>query len=122
MIGYHMHTRSYERSAFDVTHVSTIPVDVMKEDIALHLSQKYPDLTTVTLGQSVSSSGIEYRNGMIIVHGSVGGLPEFAEVLQMCILENTVIFICRKLASWYREHYRALNSSHLQQERLHWSR
>lgn len=41
------------------------------------------------------------------MHGSVGGLPEFAEILQMCILENTLIFICKKLASWYREHYRA---------------
>lgn len=41
------------------------------------------------------------------MHGSVGGLPEFVEILQMCILENTLIFICRKLASWYREHYRA---------------
>lgn len=83
-------------SACEVTHVSTIPVDVMKEDIALHLTQKHPDLTTVTLAQSVSSNGIEYGNGMIIVHGSVSGLPAFAEVLQMCILENTLIFICRK--------------------------
>ncbi|KAK0148560.1 putative nuclease HARBI1 [Merluccius polli] len=107
MIGYHMHTRSYQRSGFDVTNVSTIPLDVMKEDVSLHLRQKFPDLTTVTLAQSVSSNGIEYRNGMIIVHGSVGGLPEFAEILQMCTLENTLIFICRRLASWYREHYRA---------------
>ena len=102
-----MHTRSYQRSGFDVTNVSTIPLDVMKENVSLHLRQKIPDLTTVTLAQSVSSNGIEYRNGMIIVHGSVGGLPEFAEILQMCTLENTLIFICRRLALWYREHYRA---------------
>ncbi|KAK0140602.1 hypothetical protein N1851_022416 [Merluccius polli] len=82
MIGYHMHTRSYQRSGFDVTNVSTIPLDVMKEDVSLHLRQKFPDLTTVTLAQSVSSNGIEYRNGIFIVHGSVGGLPEFAEILQ----------------------------------------
>ncbi|KAG9264843.1 hypothetical protein AMEX_G21178 [Astyanax mexicanus] len=107
MIGYHMHTSSFERSAFDVTHVSTIPVDVMKEDIAHHLRQKYPGLSTVTLAQRVSSSGMDYRNGMIIVHGSVGGLPDFAEILQMCVFVDTLIFICKKLCSWYREHYRA---------------
>lgn len=117
MIGYHLHTSSYVRPAFEVTHVSTIPIDIMKDDIALKLIQKYPELTTVTLAQSVSSNGTEYKNGMIIVHGSVGGLPEFAEILQMCILENTLIFICKRLALWYREHYRAfeLQSSPLKE-------
>ena len=98
MIGYHMYTGSCERSNFEVTHVSSIPVDVMREDVVLQLQQKYPDLTTVTPAQSVSSKDIQYRTGMIIVHGSVGGLPEFVEILQMCILENTLIFICKKIS------------------------
>lgn len=89
----------------------------MKEDIALHPSLKYPDLTTVTLAQSVSSNGIVYRNGMIIVHGSVGGLPEFAEVLQMRIKENTLIFICRNYPCGTESTTEHLNFSHLQQER-----
>lgn len=75
-----------------VARVSTIS-DVMKEDVALSLSQKYPDVIVVNLAQSVSSSGINYRSGIIIVHGSVGGLPEFAEIVQMCVLKDTLIFM-----------------------------
>lgn len=59
MIGYHMHIKSFKRSSFDVTHVSTVPVDVMKKDITLHLSRKYPGLTNITLAQTVSSNGID---------------------------------------------------------------
>ena len=92
MIGYHMCAGSCERSTFEVTHASSIPVDVMREDVVLDLQQQYADLTTVTLAQSVSGKGIQYRTGMIIVHGSVGGLSELVEILQMCILENTLIF------------------------------
>lgn len=45
---------------------------------------------------------------MIIVRGSVDGLPEFVKILQMCVMGNTLIFICRKLATWNKEHYRTL--------------
>lgn len=43
---------------------------------------------------------------MIIVHGFVGGLPDFAEIVQMCVLKDGLTFIVKKLSSWYREHYR----------------
>lgn len=33
---------------------------------------------------------------MLIVHGSLGGLPEFAEILQMCILADSLVFIVKK--------------------------
>ncbi len=44
---------------------------------------------------------------MIIVHGVVGGLPDFAEIVQMCVLTDGLAFIVKKLSSWYREHYRS---------------
>ena len=79
----------------------------MRDNVVLHLQQKCPNLATVTLAQSFNSKGIQYRTAMIIVHGSVGGLQKFIEILQMSILQNTLIFICKEIASWYREHYRA---------------
>lgn len=45
---------------------------------------------------------------MIIVHGFVAGLPDFAEIVQICVLKDGVSFIVKKLHSWYREHYRSL--------------
>lgn len=44
---------------------------------------------------------------MIIVYGSAGGLPEFAEVVQMVVVEKSLSFIAKELSAWYREHFRA---------------
>lgn len=87
-----------------VARVSTVPLDVLKEEVAASLLQKYPDLTVVNLAQNVSADGINFRNGMIIVHGFVGGLPDFAEIVQMNVLKDGLNFTVKKLSSWYREH------------------
>lgn len=44
---------------------------------------------------------------MIVVHGSAGGLPEFAEVIQMVVVKESLSFIAREFSAWYREHFRA---------------
>lgn len=61
----------------------------------------------VNFAQNVCVDGINYKNGMTIVHGSVGGLPDFAEIVQMCVVKDSVAFIVKKLCSWYKEHYRS---------------
>lgn len=111
MISYNFTSPSLAKSALDVTSVSTIPVDVLKEEIAQAINQKYPDTSEVCLSKSVTSKGINYRNGMIVAHGSTCGLPEFGEVLQMCILHDRLFFIVRELCGWYREHFRAFELS-----------
>lgn len=44
---------------------------------------------------------------MVVVHGSACGLPEFAEVIQMVVVEKNLSFIVKQLGAWYREHFRA---------------
>ncbi|CAB1455963.1 unnamed protein product [Pleuronectes platessa] len=38
---------------------------------------------------------------MILTHGSLGGLPEFSEIIPMVILQDKLIFIVKKLSGWY---------------------
>lgn len=71
--------------------MSTVPLDVLKEEVAISLSQKYPDLTVVNLTHNVYVDGINFKSGMIIV--------------QMCVLRDGLGFIVKKLSSWYREHW-----------------
>lgn len=105
MIGHYMHSSGCSKATFEVSRVSAVPVELLKREIAHCLAEKYPDTAVVSLAQSVSVAGIYYRKGMLIVHGSLGGLPEFAEILQMCILADSLVFIVKKLSSWYTEHY-----------------
>lgn len=44
---------------------------------------------------------------MILSYGSTGGLPDFAEIIQIAILDNCVHFIVKLLAAWYEEHLRS---------------
>ena len=90
-----MHTSSCEKPSLEVARVSTVPVEILKEGVALSFTQKYPDATVVNLTQNVSVDGINYISGMIIAHGSVGGLPEFAEIVQMC-LKRWIRIHCEK--------------------------
>lgn len=44
---------------------------------------------------------------MILAHGSLAGLPEFVEIIQMIVVKDNLLFIVRKLSAWYWEHFRA---------------
>lgn len=48
---------------------------------------------------------------MILAHRATGGLPEFSEIDQICILHDNVFYIVSELCGWYREHYRAFELS-----------
>ena len=107
IIAYHLHSPSLKKSTLVVSKVSTLPVDVLNKEVGASLKQKYPNISEVHLAKNVTSRGINYRVGMLIAHGSAGGLPEFAEIIQMCIVNNSLSFVVRVLCAWYREHFGA---------------
>lgn len=96
-----------KKNPLQVTNVSTVPVDVLKEEMAQTIAQKFPGTSEVHLAKCVSSKGVTFRNGMIVAHGCTGGLPDFGEIVQICIVQESLCFIVRRLSGWYREHFRA---------------
>lgn len=93
---------SLEKSALDVCSVSVVPLDVLRAEIAQAIRGTYPDNKTVT------NKVFTFKNGMIIVHGSTGGLPVFGEIVQICVVQQNLCFIAKRLCGWYREHFRAV--------------
>lgn len=83
-----------------------MPVDVLNERLMCTLKQRYSNVTQVHMAKNVSCSGIHYTEGMLIVHGSVDGLPEFNEILKLRIHKDKFCFLVKPLCTWYREHYR----------------
>ena len=63
------------------------------------------------MAKHLSYSGICYSKGMLIVHGSVDGLPKFNEIIQLCIVKENLCFLVRGVCAWYREHYRGFELS-----------
>lgn len=61
----------------EVADVSTLPLDVINEDIALAVKQKHPHMDTVNLAKNAFYNAFNYRIGMVVAHGSLAGLPGF---------------------------------------------
>lgn len=106
MIAYHI-SALHLKPAVEVENVYVLPVDVMNKEVVGSLRQKNPEMTDVHLAKNATIKGISYKIGMLIPYGSTGGLPEFAEIIQICIVERSLSFVVRVLCAWYREHFRA---------------
>lgn len=109
MMAYHLESTTTERSSLTV---STVSVDIFHQDVQKVLQLKYPvlcelNVTHIQLTKNASVNGVNYKEGMVVVHGSAGGLPEFGEVIQMVVVEKSLSFIVKELGAWYREHFRA---------------
>ncbi len=111
MIAFHINSPSYGKSNVEVSTVSTVPVDVLRKEVAQAIISKYPNTSEVHLAKNASSSGIAYSNSMIVAYGSTSGLPEFAEIIQMCVINEELFLIVNVLCGWYSEHYRAFELS-----------
>lgn len=107
LMAHHLYMCIFPKSPLEVANVSTLPIDILKDDIAFAIKRRHPDLDCVCLAKNATYSGLNYRNGMILAHGSLAGLPEFTEIIQMIVVKDKLLFIVRKLSAWYREHYRA---------------
>lgn len=107
MIAFDINSPSYGKSSLDVSNVSTVPVDLLKEEMARAIRSKYPNTCEVHLAKNASSSDIAYSKGMIVALGSAGGLPEFAEIILMCAINEKLFLILKGLCGLYSERYRA---------------
>lgn len=85
MIGYHLYCPNIDKPVLDVSEVSTVPLSCVKEEIALSFRKRDSTLGEIHLAKNVWSKGINYRIGMVVAHGSEGGLPEFGEIQKMSI-------------------------------------
>lgn len=49
LMAHHLYTCNFSKSPLDVSNVSTLPIDILKEDITFAIKQRYPDLNVVCL-------------------------------------------------------------------------
>lgn len=95
------------KPALVISKVSPLPLELLHVDIQESVKKLFPQLTIVHLSNTVTYHGTRYSAGMILPYGSTGGLPDFVEIIQMLILENSLYFIVKKLNAWYLEHLRS---------------
>lgn len=107
MISYHMRASSFEKPVLEMTSVSTVSVDVLKDEIVENIKQKFPGTREVHLTKSVSTKGTSFKKGMIIAHGSTSGLSDFGQIVHIFVIQERLFFMVKRLSGWYSEHHRA---------------
>lgn len=111
MLAYQLHT-DVLKPALCVSKVTSIPLALLHEEIQESFKKAYPTQTTVELTSALSYHGTRYAVGMILPHGSTGGLPNFVEISQIVIVGSDLNFIVKLLNSWYYEHFRGFVLEH----------
>lgn len=106
MVAYHLHASKIVQPSLQVTKLSTVDLSVLREDIKNALETKFPGESCVQMANTVCYSGTSYSTGMILAHGSTGGLPDFVEFIQI-VANGKVGFIVKCLNAWYIEHLRS---------------
>lgn len=106
-LAHQLYSFNFPKLLLEVKKCSTVSIDVLKDDIALAVKHKHPNVKEVSLSENVSYNGFNYRLGMILPYGSIEGMPAFTEIILMVVLKKELVFIVRKLSSWYMEHFRA---------------
>lgn len=95
-----------------------VDLTVLREDIKKALETEFPGELFVQMANTVRYSGTSYSTGMILAHGSTGGLPDFVELIQIAVVHGKVSFIVKCLNAWYIEHFRSYCMSLKTQEVL----
>lgn len=107
MLAYHLHGTDVLKPALSVSNMSTLPVDVLKENIQEAVLKRFPGETYIQVANTVTCHGTTYSVGMILPYGSTGGLPDFVELNLILIVHGQPVFAVKCLHSWYSEHLRA---------------
>ena len=118
MIANHLHDSNAVKPSFLVTKTTEVSLDVLKDDIKDALKCRFPGVTRVHIANSVNCSGTTYAAGMVVCHGCTAGLPDFAEVLQIIIVNNKPGFVIRLKMAWYNEHLRSFELENTRNEKV----
>lgn len=77
MLAYHLHGTDVLKPALRVSNMSTLPVDVLKENIQEAVLKRFPGETYIQVANTVTCHGTTFSVGMILPYGSTGGLSDF---------------------------------------------
>lgn len=105
MLAYYLEMPSVFKPSIETGHVSVVSVDILGAAIRVVIWNKF-GLDTVSLTSTVYLNGTKYSKGMVISVGHTSGLPDFGKVLEICIVDGSILFIIELFTAGFLEHLR----------------
>lgn len=107
LMAFHFYHSENFKPSLSVSHVSNVNLDLLRDDVQEAVRKQFPNETSIVLANTVSCYGTKYCKGMILAHGSTAGLPDFVQIHQLMVVNNSVGFIVKTRRAWYDEHLRS---------------
>lgn len=107
MLAYHLDRRNLFKAKLYVEKVKVVRVSELNTSLKCEIEKKYPHLHSMSLSKTIHLHGTQYAEGMILSSGQCSGLPEFHKIVIILVNAEEVTFICKRLSSWYIEHFRS---------------
>ncbi|TKS90290.1 hypothetical protein D9C73_024421 [Collichthys lucidus] len=92
------------------SHVSSVLVSGLP-DVAKAYVEQMTDSSMIYSTSVVSVDETDYGVEMFVTVGQEGGLPQFSEIEQILLVDNQIVFLCKRHTSYYIEHLRSYELS-----------
>jgi len=112
---YHLSECSYFKPDIQINSDSDIPVSVLSPAVQNEICRVLGhQVTAVMSSKTVTFKGLTYRCGMFVSYGYTSGLPDFASIEHVFVLNGNVYFHLHSGTCSYDEHYHAYEFVHRQ--------
>lgn len=106
MVAFHLHCSQVRKPAVCVSKMTRVPLEVVNERLQEFVSRSFPGERSVHLIKQADFWGTSYNVGMMLICGSSDGCPDFAEILQLVIIRDSLVFVVKLQSAWYCEHFK----------------
>ena len=111
---YYLSLPSFFKPEVQTSTVHNISVALLRQELKSALSA-LGNFESVDILSTCTLKGTLYRKDMYVPYRTRGGLPEFAKIMEICMLQGNVHFIILPKCSYFLEH---LHSFILTEERI----
>lgn len=118
MVAHVMQSPRFFKQSIHVDKVKVVKVSSLERKVKTAVEKKYAHLNTVSLASNTELHGTSYSKGMMVSVGHCGGLPEFAKIHCILLVDSQASFVLERFSSWYVEHVRAFKVEELPYENL----
>ena len=106
MFPYYMGMPNLFKPELEVGQISTVCPDILDPSLKDTIKRKFRNVTAVSLAKTAFLHGTQYTQGMFLSTGSTSGLPDFAKIVNVLIVENTPCVVVEPYTAWSTEHMR----------------
>lgn len=104
MLAYYLKMPTVFKPSIETGRVSAVSVSILDAAIREALWNKFKGLDAVSLTSTAFFKGTKYCKGMVLSVGQTSLLPDFGEILEICVVDRCISFILQLFTVTFVDH------------------